>query len=161
MRIMNWVAGAAMVLLAAAGTAGAQSDDLKAFPVAEPGMQRMVIRMRAVPAPEDRRVEVMIGKTIEVDCNRHAFATSVTRNVAPGWGFTFYVVGELKGPVSTQMACPPGFVTRREFVCAHTDELAWLPYNPRLPIVLYVPAGTEVRYRIWIAGDTAEDARAE
>jgi ecotin len=25
-------------------------------------------------------------------------------------------------------------------------------YNSRLPIVVYVPTGTEVRYRVWTAG---------
>jgi ecotin len=25
-------------------------------------------------------------------------------------------------------------------------------YNSRLPVVVYVPAGVEVRYRIWTAG---------
>ena len=32
-------------------------------------------------------------------------------------------------------------------------------YNSRLPIVVYVPAGVEVRYRIWRADQTAAPAK--
>lgn len=155
---IGWPAGA---LLAMAAGALAQSDDLKPFPAPDAGMQRVVIRVPAGPDPDDRKVEVMIGKTIEVDCNRHAFGTTVTRQVAQGWGFPYYVVGALTGPMSTQMACPPGFGNRPAFVRAHAEDLAWLRYNPRLPIVLYVPAGVDVRYRLWRAGNEMHDATSE
>ncbi len=129
-------------------------DDLKAFPPAPAGLRRWVIRLPAVPVPEERRVEVIVGRTIEVDCNRHSFAATVTAQTVPGWGFVYYVVGPLTGPIATRMACPPDFVKRREFVRAHTDALAALPYNPKLPIVVYAPDPAEVRYRVWSAGST-------
>ena len=81
--------------------------------------------------------------------------------MAQGWGFPYYVVGELTGPIGTLMACPPGFTRRREFVRIDAGELSWLRYNPRLPIVLYVPAGVEVRYRVWRADATIHEAGAE
>ena len=31
-------------------------------------------------------------------------------------------------------------------------------YNSRIPLVVYVPAGGEVRYRIWKASDKTEQA---
>ncbi len=155
---IGWMAG--VLLVAAAGAFG-QTDDLTPFPAPEAGMQRVVIRVPPVADPDNHKVEVMIGKTIEVDCNRHAFGTTVTRRVAQGWGFPYYVVGPLTGPMSTQMACPPDFVTRPAVVRAHAEELGWLRYNPRLPIVLYVPAGVEVRYRVWSASDSIQDAKPE
>ena len=151
----------AVALLAGASAAWAQADDLKPFPPPEAGMQRFVIRLPAVPVPEDHRVEVMVGKTLEVDCNRQMFGAKVTPKVAQGWGFDYYVVGKLKGPASTMMACPPDSPKREEFVRANAPELASLRYNPKLPIVIYAPAGTEIRFRVWSAGSATEKASPE
>ena len=68
---------------------------------------------------EDHKVEVMVGKTLQVDCNRQMFSAKVTQKVAQGWGFPYYVVGQLKGPASTMMACPPDAPKREEFVRAN------------------------------------------
>ena len=151
----------ATALLAGSVSAGSGIDDLKPYPAPEAGMQRIVIRVPDVPNADDLKVEVMIGRTVEIDCNRHTFSSSVTRKVAEGWGFPYYVVGEIKGLASTLMACAPEDVTHREFVGADAGELAWLPYTPRLPIVIYVPTGTEIRYRIWHAGNVIEDAQTQ
>jgi ecotin len=154
-----------LMLIATVGAgalpAGAQSDPMKAFPPAEPGMRRLVIRVPAVAAPEDRRVELQVGKVLKVDCNRHQLGVQVTRKVAQGWGYDYFVLGEPTGPVSTRMACPPDAPLREEFVRAPAPALASLRYNPRLPIVVYAPEGVQVRYRIWTAGATAELAPAE
>lgn len=138
--------------------APAAADDMKPFPPPGPGMRRFVIRVPEVPLPDERRVEVQIGRSIEVDCNRHTFAVTVARHVVEGWGYPYYTVGEFTGPMSTRRACPPGEPMRREFVVAGAGELEWLPYNSRLPIVVYVPADVEVRYRIWAAGEAAAAA---
>lgn len=143
------------------GAALAQADDLKPFPPAEPGMQRVVIRVPAVPAPDDRRVEILIGKIVEVDCNRQTLSARVTRRVAQGWGFPCYVVSDMKGPASTLIACPPDTPKRQDFVRANAAELSWLRYNPRLPIVVYVPDGVEVRYRAWSAAQSVEQGKVE
>lgn len=148
----------AIALLAVSGVAWAQNDDLKPFPAPEAGMQRFVIRLPAVPVPEDHKVEVMVGKTLQVDCNRQRFSAKVTPKVAEGWGFPYYVVGALKGPASTMMACPPDAPKREEFVRANTKGFGMLRYNPKLPIVVYAPEGTEVRFRIWSAAGAAEPA---
>ncbi len=124
-------------------------------------MQRIVIRVPPILNPSDRKLEVMLGKTLEVDCNRYVLSADVTAKVAQGWGFTYYVVGELKGPASTRMACAADFATHREFVRAPAEALAALRYNPNLPVVLYVPEGTEVRYRLWSAPSVATPALAE
>jgi serine protease inhibitor ecotin len=40
-----------------------------------------------------------------------------------------------------------------------SDQL--LRYNSKLPLVVYEPSGFEVRYRIWAAGEEAQQAIAE
>lgn len=145
-----WI-GAALLATASSAT---PTGDLRPYPPAASGMQRWVIRLPAVPVPEERQVEVMVGKTIAVDCNRHFFSTTVTRQIAQGWGYPYYVVGELKGPATTLMACPPEVAKRNEFVRANAEVLTALPYNAKLPIVIYARPETELRYRVWTAGDT-------
>lgn len=145
-----------------AGTALAQlADDLKAFPPAAAGMQRHVIRVPAVDAPDDRKVEVMVGKRLQVDCNRQRLSAQVEKKVAQGWGYDYYEISKLSGPVSTLMACPPGEPKTEAFVQAYAKDLSALRYNPRLPIVVYVPEGTEVRYRIWSADPVQQQTSQE
>jgi len=146
---------------AAGVSAWAQTDDLKPFPAPAAGMQRFVIRLPAVPQPDDHKVEVMIGKTLQVDCNRQMFSAKVKQKVAEGWGFPYYVVGPLKGPASTLMACPPDMPKRDEFVRANAAGLDLLRYNSKLPIVVYAPEGVEVRFRVWTAAGGAESAERE
>jgi ecotin len=148
--------------LAMMGTAQAGgTDDLKPFPPAAAGQHRIVIRVPEVANPEDLKVEVMVGRSIRVDCNRHGFSGNVTREEAQGWGFSYYVLDDLRGPVSTMMACPPGTPPHEEFVRAPSEVLAGLPYNAKVPIVIYVPASVQVRYRIWSAGHETRTAAAE
>ena len=153
-----WVLGCltAMGLAQAGGT-----DDLKPFPAAAAGQQRIVIRLPEVAHADDLKVEVMIGKSVMVDCNRQRFGGNVRRVEAPGWGFAYYVLDELRGPAATMMACPPGTPKHEEFVRVPADELAGVRYNARVPIVIYVPAGAQVRYRIWSAGQEIRAATAE
>ena len=146
---------------AAGVSAWAQTDDLKPLPAPAAGMQRFVIRLPAVPQPDDHKVEVMIGKTLQVDCNRQMFSAKVKQKVAEGWGFPYYVVGPLKGPASTLMACPPDMPKRDEFVRANAAGLDLLRYNSKLPIVVYAPEGVEVRFRVWTAAGGAESAERE
>jgi ecotin len=157
-RTSSWINAAAFALLATTSgpvlTGDIRTDDLKPYPPAAPGVLRWVIRLPAVPVPEERKVEVMVGKTIEVDCNRRFYSATVSRQIAQGWGYPYYVVSELKGSATTLMACPSDFVKRKEFVRANAEVLAALAYNAKLPIVIYAPVGAEVRYRVWTAGDT-------
>ncbi|MCK7582065.1 MAG: ecotin family protein [Chromatiales bacterium] len=46
--------------------AGLAADDLEPFPKAASGYRRVVIRLPAVDTPDDRRVEMIFGKAMEV-----------------------------------------------------------------------------------------------
>jgi ecotin len=145
----------AFALAASAVASAQQPDDLKPYPAPDAGTQRIVIRLPAVAAPDDLRVELIPGKTIEVDCNRHAFGAELQRKTAQGWGYPYYVIGDVKGPVATRMACPPNRPKQPAFVQAALRspsgqiDVGWVRYNARLPIVVYVPDGVELRYRVW------------
>ena len=134
------------------------ADEMTPYPTADAGFVRMVFRVPEVENEADRKVEVIVGKTLMVDCNRAWFGGDLERRVAEGWGYPYFVLSEVGGPASTRMACPPGEEKAEAFVQVRGRGYLQ-PYNSRLPIVTYVPEGFSVRYRIWAAGDDIGHAK--
>lgn len=138
----------------AAFPANAKSEaerNLKAFPPAEAGMTRHVL----MPPPHDQedslRVELKIGKMTKIDPeNRYFFGGNLQTVNIEGWGFTRYVLAEIGPMAGTLMAVSP-YVPKAERFITLGGEPQLLRYNSRLPLVVYVPDGVEVRYRIWQA----------
>ncbi|HTN94764.1 MAG TPA: serine protease inhibitor ecotin [Gallionella sp.] len=153
------------LFLTGSPAAAMAADDLKPYPEAGAGYRRVVIRLPEVDAPDERRVELIIGKRMEVDCNRHFLSGRLERKVAQGWGYDYFVLSSVSGPASTMMACPPDEPKRTDFVRVNPGgndaQDGWLRYNPKLPIVVYVPDGIEVRYRIWTADKKTAGAESE
>jgi ecotin len=130
----------------------AESDILKPYPLPEAGYNRRVIHLEPLANEELRKVEIIIGKTMEIDCNQHWFVGAIERETVQGWGYSYYILRQAAGPASTLMACPPGEEKHIDFVRVRGGENLWR-YNSKLPVVVYVPDDFEVRYRIWIAGE--------
>ncbi|MNH20233.1 Ecotin precursor [compost metagenome] len=63
------------------------------------------------------------------------------------------------GPASTLMACPD--TAKKEAFVPVVGDGFLLRYNSKLPVVVYVPEGVEVRYRIWSASDEVKKAIVE
>ncbi|MFK4057545.1 serine protease inhibitor ecotin [Brevundimonas sp. NPDC046655] len=157
--------GVAALTLAACATAQADSamtdnsvnaqtgaaDALKAFPAAAAGQTRHVITLPAQTDESALKVELILGKTQTVDCNRQVFGGRLETRTAEGWGYNYYVLPALGNAASTLMGCPPGS-ERQAFVT--TQEQPLIRYNSRLPVVVYAPSDVEVRYRVWRAGET-------
>ena len=80
---------------------------------------------------------------------------AIEQRTLEGWGYSYYVVSGGSNPISTLMAPPEGAPLVKTFVAATPLHVR---YNSRLPIVVYVPMGYEVRYRIWNANETTEKA---
>ena len=127
------------------------------YPQAEQGMKRQVIDLPAQREESNFNVELLIGQTLEVDCNRHRLGGQLTRKTLEGWGYDYYVFDKVTSPVSTMMACPEGKKSK-QFVTANLGENSLLRYNSKLPIVVYTPANIEVKYRIWKADEKVENA---
>jgi ecotin len=152
---------AASAALLAAGAAGAVPRlNLTPYPAPEAGQNRWVIQVPGVlppttdpslsPNPADWRVELIIGKEVEVDCNRTFFSGRVASETIKGWGYKVYRVSNVGPLASTRMACPPGTARRRAFVPMGGKPFV-VPYNASLPIVVYAPQELEVRWRLWKA----------
>jgi ecotin len=122
-----------------------RASDIAMFPLAERGMQRVVIRMPPRRDEMNWRVEFFAGREMRVDCNRTSLGQNMASRELTGWGYNFWVVDGTRRGMSTMMGCPPG--------SDHLDFVSGLPntepYNSRLPIVIYVPIGFQVRYRMW------------
>ena len=147
------------LLTLGANHALAQGDYLKAFPAAKDGMVRYVINLpdRQRGEEDSYRVEITVGKTMLTDgVNRTRIGGTIEAKPLEGWGFTFYEVEKL-GPVSsTLIGVPPDRPKVEKFVGGPSTMIR---YNSRIPLVIYVPEGGEVRYRIWKAPEEFEPAK--
>lgn len=155
---LNILCVLAMSMLAAQAHA-AKLEDIAPYPKADAGQARQVIHLPAKPQEQDFKVEILAGKTLPVDCNQQRLGGVLEEKNLEGWGYPFYRLEKVSGPMSTMMACPDG-KTHEDFVPVVGDGFV-LRYNSKLPIVIYVPKDVEVRYRIWSASSTVEKASVQ
>jgi len=141
---------AVVLVLVAMGPLRA-ADYMKAFPPPQKGMTRYVVNL---PEQEDEhafKVELIAGKTVYLDKgNRYFFGGRIIAENIKGWGFTRYTLKQLGPMVGTRMAVDPSAPKVDRFI-ALGGEPYLVRYNSRLPLVVYVPEGVQVRYRVWSA----------
>jgi ecotin len=146
---MKTILSIAIVVLVAATISVRAEDVMKAFPPAEKGMVRYVLHL---PQQDDEslfRVELIVGRTVLVDKrNKYFFGGRIEQKTIEGWGFTYYKVSKLGPMAGTLMAIDPNAPKVKRFITLAGEPFI-IRYNSRLPIVVYVPDGVEVRYRIW------------
>jgi ecotin len=136
----------------------AEHPELKAFPPAKAGMERYVIVLPHKERGEEDsfKVEIIVGREMLTDgVNLVRLANSIEARPLKGWGYTYYEVTGSSETMSTLMAPPEGAPKVKKFVTASPLQI---PYNSRIPIVVYAPKGYEVRYRIWKASEITEKA---
>lgn len=128
------------------------ADNMKAFPPAEKGMARYVLELPKQHDESVFRVELIIGKTVLVDeVNKYFFGGTIEVETIKGWGFPRYMVSKLGPMAGTRIAVYPDTPRVNRFITLGGEPFL-IRYNSRLPVVVYVPEGVEVRYRIWNAG---------
>ncbi|MCB5948311.1 serine protease inhibitor ecotin [Enterobacter sp. TCD1-1] len=132
-------------------------EKIAPYPKADKGMKRQVIQLPAQQDEANFKVELLIGKTLEVDCNQHRLGGQLESKTLEGWGYDYYVFDKVTSPVSTMMACPDG-KKEKKFVTAYLGDNSLLRYNSKLPIVVYTPENVEVKYRVWKAEEKIEQA---
>ncbi len=131
---------------------GYGADNLKAFPPAERGMVRYVLQL---PAQEDEflfKVELLIGRIVQTDAtNRYFLGGKIEQETIKGFGYAYYKVSKIGPMAGTLMAVDPNEPKVDRFITLGGEPYL-IRYNSKLPIVVYVPEGAEVRYRIWSTG---------
>lgn len=156
MKTLNLTTLIAALALATAVLAGDENSHWeKAYPAAGAGVTRHVLHLPALAVESAAKVELIIGKTVETDgVNRVSFGGKIEAESINGWGYTRY--NATAGPmVGTLMAPPPGAPKVKQFVTLGGEPYL-IRYNSKLPVVVYVPDGFEVRYRIWKAEPDAK-----
>ncbi len=138
-------------LAAALVTIAHAADPMNAFPPAEEGMARHVLRLPELPNENLHRLELIVGRTEKLDAkNTFFFGGKIEEEILEGWGFPRYIVRSLGPMAGTRIAVDPSLPKVERFV-ALGGEPFLLRYNSQLPVVVYVPEGAEVRYRLWSA----------
>lgn len=158
-------------LLVAAGCVSAStwaqqpsSDNLAPYPKSQQGQSRQVIQLPELKNEDLYKVELIIGQTLEVDCNHHLLLGQLQTKTVDGWGYDYYVYEAAKSPdsgpmhISTRMACPAE-KKEKKFVAARGGAEGMLSYNSKLPVVVYTPENMEVKYRLWKADDRTASAQ--
>jgi len=117
----------------------------------------MIRHVINLPKQQDEsafKVELIIGKTVKTDAtNSYFFGGTLETETISGWGFDRYILRKLGPMAGTLMAVDPDAPQVQRFISIG-GEARLLRYNSRLPLVVYVPAGVEVRHRLWRAEPT-------
>lgn len=116
------------------------------LPAPRAGLNRHVLNLPPRTDVGGRQIELVAGRTITVDCNRHGMQGRFEAQPWPerGADANFWVLQGSGQIISTRMGCPPG-TERSAFV--GTQPL-FVPYRSEPPLVLFVPQGQQVRYRL-------------
>ena len=130
--------------------AEAGASDLTAYPAATRGQKRHVIRLPQMQNEDSAKIELIVGKTQQIDCNHHMYGGQLQERTAEGWGYNYYVLDSLGQGATTLMGCPDNS-TRTAFVRSSSETI--IRYNSKLPVVVYTPEDVELRYRVWRSGD--------
>lgn len=126
------------------------AKQIKSFPETIDEYDRYVIYLPKLENEEALRLEVIPGILKEVDCNTHWLIGDFDTKEIEGMGYD-YMVFESDGNVAaTRMACPDNELIEK-FVAANGH---FGRYNSQLPVVVFVPKGVELKYKIWKANDT-------
>ena len=133
-------------------TAVRAAEDTPAFPPAGGGAVRFVLPL---PSQDDEslfKLELIVGKTVRIDAqNNYFFAGKIEREQTNGRDSALYRVTRLGPMTGTLIAVDPDATLVDRFVTLGGDPF-FIRYNSRMPVVIYVPEGAEVRYRLWSAG---------
>lgn len=159
-KVLSVAAVAAAVATAACAAVSQQKlSDVAPYPAAQEGYQRHVIWLPQQADEDLYKLEIVPGQLMQTDCNTRAMAGTLKERTLEGWGYSYYELSDVKGPMSTMMACPDNS-TVEAFVPVR-GEGTFLRYNSKLPVVVYAPDNIEVRYRFWAADTVLKVAGKE
>ena len=130
-----------------------KKDNIHMFPEAKEGYVRYVVEVPKMQNDYDHKVELLIGKNTMADCNQRSLWGKIEEVTLKGWGYTYIVASDIQSGPATLMQCPE---PPKEKFLTIRDTLR--RYNSRLPMVVYVPNGYEVHYRIWNAEEMIQEA---
>ncbi|WP_413744649.1 ecotin family protein [Synechococcus sp. MIT S9451] len=152
-----------MLCLGAAGPVHAIPRlDLSGYPAPAAGLQRWVIQPSGLlpqssdplisSHPIDWRVQLIVGKEVELGCNNTWLSgpALTMKRLPQAVGKALFV---LNGPLvvmSTRKLCASDEPHKRSFLTLGKQPYL-VPYNASWPIVVDLPEGVKLRWRVWKA----------
>lgn len=112
------------------------------------GYHPNVIKVNPRESEDMFKVQIVPGKQMEIDCNKHGLQGKYERKMLEN-GDTYFVFLSKGEVFSTKMGCPDN-TKRVSFVPGPTIFTA---YNSARPFVVYTPTGVDLKYRIWEADE--------
>lgn len=131
--------------------------DVAPYPAVNKESNRNVIWLKNQTDESQYKVEIVATKSGLKDCNNVSYNASFNEETLEGWGYNYYRVESIQGPVSTQMACNNKQKVKANLP-VHLGEKNVLRYNSKLPLVIYAPKDIDISYRIWQAAKTTQKA---
>ena len=114
----------AVLLFLSAALPAQAPDNMKAFPPADEGMVRYVLQLPEQVNESAFKVELIAGKTVEVDeANRYFFAGKIEEQTISGWGFPRYILSKLGPMAGTLMAINPNAPKVNRFITVGGDPI--------------------------------------
>ncbi|RKF13255.1 ecotin [Alginatibacterium sediminis] len=114
------------------------------------GLQKYSVELPMLEDENVVKIELVVSKAGEYDCNERFISGSLDRKSLEGWGYSYYELAEYDKPMpQTLMACPED-MPKRSSASIVPGELR--NYNSKIPLVVYLPEGYDLAYRVWSAG---------
>jgi ecotin len=158
MRILSFILAFISLSISAMAQEMIAKQDISIFPKPEAGYKKVVIEVPHSDKDNQKRIEFSVGKWMEVDgCNYFNLQGTLEEKDLQGWGYNYYVF-KTNGQVTSTMIGCPDVEKRNLFVTAQPEMVR---YNGKLPIVIYVPEGYDVQFKIYKAEDETYIAAEE
>ncbi len=103
-----------------------------------------VVTPKQDPPGHPVKIEIVPGKTMEIDCNRHSLMGEFTEKVLSD-GNSYYVFESNGQAISTLMACPDN-TKHIEFV---QGQSIFIDNSNAIPPVVFASEGIEIKQRSW------------
>lgn len=129
------------------------------YPAAKDGFTKYYIWLPTLTNESDNQVEIVVGKNTMVDCNSAWYSGVLEEKSVQGWGYTYYEVNNVAGPMSTRMGCSESS-DKEAFIQVIGDNYL-VRYNSKLPVVVYVPNDFEVQYKVWTTNSSLFEAEKQ
>lgn len=128
-----------------------KEDSIEFLPVLEEGYSRVIVELPEIKGKEQLyQVELFAGKEMGTDrCNTYALIGDFSEETMEEMGHKYFYVRTQGQVVKSMKDCPEG-ETKKQFVYFASHLV---PYSSKAPIVVCVPKGFDIRYRIWQTDD--------
>lgn len=158
MKILSFLVAFISLSISVMGQEVIIKQNLSKFPKPEVGYKKLIIEVPHSAKDAQKRIEFSVGKWMEVDgCNFFTLQGTLENKELQGWGYNYYEF-KTEGQVTSTMIGCPDVAKRRLFVTAAPEMVR---YNGKMPIVIYVPEGYDVQFRIYKAEDETYVAAEE